>query len=179
MGDVFLEERVRQQPQPAKRLLVVAGCALLALLAFPVLLKMGGVVVATIGLVAVGLLTRSLLRRQSKEFEYTFTNGSLDIDVIYNKEWRRRLYSLELREDVEAMAPAAGQHLRSARERAAEMRNVGSGCPDQDSYFLLLNAREGKQRSLLVWDPSTKMVQACRNWAPRTVVVGSRDGADA
>ena len=177
MGDVFLEERVRQQPEPAQRLLVLAGCVLLALLVFLALLRTGSMVVAAVGLTGVALLTRSLLKRQNKEFEYAFTNGSLDVDVIYNKEWRRRLYSLELREDVEVMAPAAGRQFQSAREQAAQTRNVGSGRSGPGSYFLLLSARGGKGKSLLVWDPSTRMVQACRNWAPRTVFADGRDGA--
>ena len=176
MGDVFLEERVRQPPRPAQRVLVVSGCMLLALVAALLPLKTGSVVVAVLGLAAVALVARSLLKRQNREFEYVFTNGSLDIDVIYNKEWRRQLYSLDVREDVEIMAPVGGGRFESAGAQAGEPRNVGTGTAGPGSYFLLLRGREGRGKSVLVWDPSARMVQACRTWAPRTVFTDDPDG---
>ena len=109
---------------------------------------------------------RSLLRRQHREYEYVFTNGSLDIDVIYNKEWRKRLFSIDLRDDVILMARVSDQrHNRVLAE--AVVQSVGKGEGGEGSYFLVV--RENERETALVWDPSAAMAEACRKWAPRTV----------
>lgn len=43
-------------------------------------------------------VVRYLRDKQYKEFEYIFTNGNLQIDVIYNMKKRKNLYDLDIKD---------------------------------------------------------------------------------
>ncbi len=166
--DEFREERVIRMPTRRDRAVrgAVLVTAVAVALAGAVVLLPGLLLLYVALLVAVVLGARAFLKRQNREYEYAFTNGGLDIDVIYNKEWRRRLHSIDFREDVLLMAPVSAAEHRSEWEGLGPPVEVGRGT-GEGSYVLVIR-KDGK-RTVLLWDPSAEMVQACRRAAPRAV----------
>ncbi|NOY79526.1 MAG: hypothetical protein GXP31_00835 [Kiritimatiellaeota bacterium] len=166
--DEFREERVVRvlsKRDRAVRCAVLVAAVAVALGASAVLLP--GLLLPYLAvLVAVVWGARALLKRQNREYEYAFTSGELDIDVIYNKEWRRRVHTIDFREDVLLMAPASATEYRAEWEGLGPPTDLGRGT-GEGSYVLVIR-KDGK-RTVLLWDPSAEMVQACRRAAPRTV----------
>jgi len=171
MTDVFREERVVRVltgRDKGLRVTVVAASVVFALVSGIVLLP-GLPVFYLVLVVAVGWGARAFLKRQNREYEYTFTNGELDIDVIYNKEWRKQLYSIDLQKDVLLMAPVSAAEHRAEWEGTGVPISVGRTASGEGAYVLLV--RKDGRRTVLTWDPSEEMVQACRRVAPRIVHV--------
>ena len=99
--------------------------------------------------------------RLRTEYEYTFTNGSLDFARVFNNKRRKSLGSLNVR-TVEAFGPVNGE----AFKRYASMQNVRI-----DRWFVNRDAnlhyfyfqKEGTRR-LIVLEPSEEMVGAIRHF---------------
>ncbi len=170
MNDVFLEERVvhllNRNERFYRTLALVFGfgacmLAVLFLPRFPLL--------AVLVIFAVFWGVRRYLKTLNREYEYAFTNGELDIDVIFNKEWRKRLYSLDLRKDLLSMLRADSPRGRERLGRLERRIDVGRG-PWSETTWLMVVRHDGKEVGLL-WDPSEKMFEACRRVAPRQVEV--------
>jgi hypothetical protein len=168
VSDIFLEQRVVRELKP--RDYGVRFVGLVAIVAVVVVTAAGlrhpGVTLA-LG-IAGGFGLRSLVRRQRREYEYAFTNGCLDIDVIYSRAWRRQLYSLDVATQVQLMARVNDPEHRSALQRQQTVVHLGCGEYSETSYFLVLRQERGE--IALIWDPSPELVQACRRVAPRVVV---------
>jgi hypothetical protein len=55
-------------------------------------------IIFTIIFIGSALLARYFRDKQYKEFEYIFTNGNIQIDVILNKKKRKTLYDVDIKE---------------------------------------------------------------------------------
>lgn len=106
------------------------------------------------------LLFRDRLRT---EYEYTFTNGSLDFAMVFNNKKRKSLGSLNVAK-VDAFGKVASgsfrrhtsgnniKHLRWFLNREAEL------------YYLAFS-KEGK-KSVIVFEPSEEMVGYIKHYLP-------------
>ena len=100
------------------------------------------------------------------EYEYTFTNGSLDFARVLNNKRRKSLGSLNVR-TVEAFGPVSGQ----AFKRYSSMQGIRI-----DRWFLNREAnlhffyfqKEGSKR-LIVLEPSDELVEMIRHYLPHGV----------
>jgi hypothetical protein len=161
--DVFVEERV-ERPVSASASLAGAALGFLALvlpLFLLVLLRGNPVALLTYALTIWGW--RHFVRRQRREFEYAFTNGSLDVDVIFNKEWRRRVATVEFPQQVVSMAPVSGPVPAGSAVVDATGPRTGT------VYSLVFRGDRGERHLLL--EPSEHLVQLCRRRAPQQVRV--------
>jgi len=97
MNDVFKEQIVRQVPTTKDALLKTAylGVSLVAIyfaLTIPQVFQF--LVFILIGL---GVGMHMVFKTLSREYEYILTNGELDVDCIYGKSRRKRMFSGELK----------------------------------------------------------------------------------
>ncbi len=112
---------------------------------------------------AVAVVSYLFHDRLRTEYEYTFTNGSLDFAKVYNNRSRKSLGSLNVR-TVEGFGPVSGQ----AFQRYLSMQNV-----EQTRWFL---NREGNlhyfyfqkesKRRLIIFEPSEELVGLIRHYLP-------------
>jgi uncharacterized membrane protein YciS (DUF1049 family) len=97
-----------------------------------------------------------LITMLNVEYEYTFINGDLDIDAIYNKSRRKRVFSGTVR-DFEVMAHV--EDTAHARDFGnAEVKNYFSGVVGKDTYAFLA-AHKGKRLKVII-EPNEKMLKA-------------------
>lgn len=108
-----------------------------------------------------------LRNNQRIEYDYTFTNGILDIAKVINNTKRKRLLSADIRE-FEIIAPTSDEgFLRMLNHKGIEKKfnyflNRGGGL----YYGVFIH--EGK-KALLVFEPSETLVQMFKIYNPRNV----------
>jgi hypothetical protein len=156
MGDVFKEQLIKKLPgkfDAMKKAGLVAASLFISMLLLlsPVLGVLTPIIVF-----AIGFGVYYLFSFFNVEYEYTFTNGSLDIDVIYNKSRRRRLFTGDVK-DFEIMARLTDNE-KAPEFRSAEVILDYSGGVDDRAYAFLTRYK-GKTVKIII-EPNDIMIQA-------------------
>jgi len=116
---------------------------------------------------ALAYLCFVLKNNQRIEYDYTFTNGILDIAKIINNSKRKKLLSVDVRE-FEVIAPISDEgfkrmlHHKGIQNRYNYFLNRGSGL-----YYGIFTQDGAK--SMLVFEPSEKLVELFKIFNPRNV----------
>ena len=125
------------------------------------------VIVLVFGALAYGCFM--LRNNQRIEYDYTFTNGILDIAKVINNSKRKKLLSTDIRE-FEVMAPTSDEgFIRMLNHKGIERKlnyflNRGGGL-----YYAVFT-QDGK-KTLLVFEPSEEMVQMMKLYNPRNIKI--------
>jgi len=163
MKDVFYEQLVKRQPTGKDRLIRVA-----AILGVVLVFVLGTLFLQVIGwalTVAAGFGVYILFGRLKKEYEYSFTNGELDIDVIYNKSSRKRVFSGHVR-DFEMMAHAADLRHENTFNTADERQDYSTGVISDRSYTFL--TRNNNKRRAITIEPNDSMFEVIVSRIPHS-----------
>jgi hypothetical protein len=89
---------------------------------------------------AAGAFASKIMRdRQYKEYEYIFTNGNLQIDVIYNKKKRKTLYDIDVK-NFEEFGKASEISVSSGVKKV-----VCIPWNNKDEKYVFLTSANGKQ----------------------------------
>ncbi|MCM8901492.1 hypothetical protein KVG29_09700 [Caldicoprobacter algeriensis] len=108
-----------------------------------------------------------LKNNQRIEYDYTFTNGILDIAKITNNSKRKKLLSVDVRE-FEVIAPISDEgfkrmlHHKGIQNRYNYFLNRGPGL-----YYGIFT--QDGVKSMLVFEPSDKLVELFKIFNPRNV----------
>ena len=157
MGDVFKEQLVKRAitgKDTAKRIGIVA----LAVIVFFFCLYIPYVQQVAVFIAAALIFgVYFLITRQNIEYEYSFTNGDLDIDIIYNKSKRKRLFSSSVK-DFEIMAPVQDTAHTHDLSNASETKDYSSGVVGPDTYAFV-TAYKGKRLKIII-EPNDMMIKA-------------------
>ena len=157
MGDVFNEQIVRRRATAADGL-KKAGLALAAVAVFllaqallPGFALFVGAGAGFAAFYAAGFI--------DVEYEYAFTNGELDIDVIYSKSRRKRLLTAAAK-DFELFAHIQDEAHANAFLGAQDVLSCHSGEAGPDTYAFLAVIKG--RRTKVVIEPNEKMLRAVR-----------------
>jgi len=156
MGDVFKEQIVKRKDPPTNFLkragLIVAVIAIFFILGYT---PLGGLAAPiTLGAAFGAFYLMGFLR---VEYEYVFTNGELDIDIIYNRSRRKRLFTASVK-SFEIMAHVEDAVHAGSFNSAVETRDYSSGEVGPDTYAFLVSVN-GKQTKIII-EPNERMMQA-------------------
>ena len=100
-----------------------------------------------------------LLRRLDLEFEYTLTNGEMDVDKIMGRRSRKRLFTVDCR-SFDILAPYKEEYRNEIESRSITSRiDVSSHSQAPGRWFAVYNAKDGV-RTLLIFEPNEKMLNA-------------------
>ncbi|HCA33964.1 MAG TPA: hypothetical protein DEP00_02470 [Lachnospiraceae bacterium] len=167
-GDVYYEQMVKRgtkKQDTTRRILIVISGIIICFL--PFLLGASAVyIVEPVLLMVVALMVWIMWRRAAKEYEYIYTDGTLDIDVIYGKASRRHLVSFDLRK-VELIAPALDPQVHAAIEKDKTSKKLLAipDQPDQDTYVIL--GTYMKDMYVVYFQPEEELKRYIRRYAPR------------
>ncbi len=159
-NDTFIEEAVKAKAKPsdaAKKGGMVAVTVIL-LLSVPVL---GGVP----GLVASGLLIASaiytivLMGYKNIEFEYDYTNGSLEIAKIINNEKRKKVLSIESSEVKLVAALGTNEALKFDNVKL-KTYDCSTGNSEDKTYILVGHSEAKGNDFKVVFNPSEDLINA-------------------
>jgi len=157
LGDVFKEQLVKRAvtgKDTAKRFGIVALAVIIFFfcLYIPYVQQVAVFIAAALIFGAYVLITR-----QNIEYEYSFTNGDLDIDIIYNKSRRKRLFSSSVK-DFEIMAPVQDTAHTHELSGAQETKDYSSGIAGPNTYAFI-TAYKGKRLKIII-EPNDMMLKA-------------------
>lgn len=175
--DFFIEEAVVKKKRTLDEVIyyfswiVIAVCGLYAVMVFSSLTRIiaNGDWLALIPAVLAGAMAVWVYFYHDQlrmEYEYTFTNGSLDFARVFNNKRRKSLGSLNVR-TVEAFGPVNG----SAFKRYASMQGIRI-----DRWFLNREAnlhyfyfQKAGNKRMIVLEPSDELIVAIRHFLPHGV----------
>lgn len=165
MGDMYREILIQKEKTSA------AGLLKGALIAVNVLVFVAGIILHPLfllaGIVLAVVLYLLVLPRFDVEYEYLYVNGSLDIDVIYSKQKRKKAASYDVNE-MEILAPEKSHALDSYKNgNNVKIRDFSSGKADARSFILVFN--KDKERELVKVELDDDIIQDIRRLAPRKV----------
>ena len=156
MGDVFKEQIVKRQTNikdTAIRACLWVLFGLIAIAAFGFLHTSIGMIIVIVLWFGVKFLTSFL----SIEYEYVLTNGELDIDIIYDRSRRKRVFTANVK-SFEIMAHIQDKNHEAAFNTAQVTKDFSSGVPGPDTY-VFLTVIDGKKTKVII-EPNEKMLKA-------------------
>ncbi|MCL2223732.1 MAG: DUF6106 family protein [Defluviitaleaceae bacterium] len=155
MGDVFKEQLVKRQGTVKDTAIKVCLFIIVGLIGFMALLQLGSLgVLITFALV---FGARFLISYLNVEYEYVFTNGELDIDIIYDQARRKRLFSVHLK-SVEIMAHIDDKNHEHTFNSAQAILDYSSGTSGPNTYAFIA-VHQGKKTKIII-EPNDKMLKA-------------------
>jgi hypothetical protein len=175
MMDLFHEESVHKVSTGLNVLLIILAWIGLILFGFLTLMMLtpllGGrfSLPAIIGTVVFGGLTYLcfIVRNNQKiEYDYTFTNGTLDIAKVINNSKRKKLLTADIKE-FEVIAPASDEGFMRMLQHPGIKKlnyflNRGGGL-----YYGVFT--QNGQKSILIFEPSDEMLRLFKIVNPRNV----------
>ncbi len=172
MTDRFTEHLVKKVPtsqENTKKILMILGAVILVIGTAFLAVATGWLIVLTL---TIGVIYGAyyLLSGLGIEYEYTFTNGELDVDKIMGKRKRLRLVTVDA-----SKFEAFGELTNDVADRPNATLILCSDNTGEGEYYADLTTEEyGETR--LVFTPSEKMVSYIEEALPRTLKYRSQHG---
>ena len=163
--DAYVDWIVKKQKSFIEHLAafsIVIACFVLACFILTQFSRYLGFISIFIAIGAIYLAYR-LVMRTNIEYEYIFTNGSFDIDIIYAKSTRKRIFSAECK-DFEILAKLSNQ--KSNEQTDKTLRNIHAESSQNSSgvyYFIL--PYEGR-RTVVYFEPDVRLLDCFRKFIP-------------
>ena len=172
MQDIFIEYLVKQAKTPKTailKFLIFVGAFFLAIVFFIVSASDLLGMLSFFGLfLSVGVIFGAyyLITSMNIEFEYSITNGEMDVDKIIAQRKRRRLISVKWR-DVEAFG-----NYKPAEHVGKNYANSIFACdhPQSDNLWYCVTRVPQKGQVFLVFNASEKMLEAIKKYLPKQIL---------
>jgi len=169
--DVFVEQIVEQRQDLKtaliKMLIVLAAILVSAVFLVVDILRLFFPFVFAASIYGAVILVRS----RNFEFEYSFTNGDLDIDRIIGRRSRKRELSVSVR-SFEIMAPMSEEFRREYESQSIGKTVDVASSPKSESRWFAKYRDDSGTVILLIFEPNERVVEAIRKYIPRKVKDG-------
>jgi hypothetical protein len=156
MGDVFKEQIIKREPSFKDKAIRVCLWCVVVLVGIAVFLYIAPQL-GFLAWIALGFGARFLSGYFNVEYEYIFTNGEFDIDVIYDRSRRKRVFSGNVKQ-FEIIAHIDDKAHEASFSGAQETKDFSRGVSGPDTY-VFLTADKGKKLKVII-DPNEKMLKA-------------------
>lgn len=171
MESLFLEQIVKKgtkQKDQVTRVVIVISALIICVLPSLINIRITGLVtpvVVTLMVLAVWILWR----RASREYEYIFTDGSLDIDVIYNRSSRVHVVTFDC-PFCRLIAPATDERYQKQiyEQKYDKTIYAGKGSITDETYVIIGNVGDKLYRVFI--DPNEKILDAMYAFSPKNMI---------
>ena len=169
--ELFLEQMIRRGDRRSvlvKRVIIVLSAVVVGVFPFllsPQLSFYAGPVL----LLAAALAGWILWRRASVEYEYIFTDGNIDIDVIYSAVSRKHVVTVDVKK-CRVIAPALDAAAQAVQQEKHD-QTVRAIEGDIDERTYVMAETQGEKRVLIYFQPNEAFLEAIRKYAPRVLVM--------
>lgn len=175
--DIFVEQLVKKQ-KTGKDYLRIVACLIGV---FAALFAMTfGMAVQGIGFIifvvccALIYAMYLLITATNMEYEYCFTNGSLDVDKVINRRSRKRMLSLNTRK-IEILATKNNRAFqRNLEDRGLKKVYACTSVRAEDLCFLVYMEENG-ERKMLLFNPNEKIRDGIRRYNPQKVFLNDEN----
>ena len=133
MNDVFKEQIVKQRPT-TKDAIIKSGYLGVAFVVIYLTLTIQFLFNFMLPvLVALGFGMHALFKMLAREYEYILTNGELDVDCIYGKSRRKRIFSGDLK-GFEMMVQLGDDGYEDVFKKAVVSKDCSDGKASENTY---------------------------------------------
>ncbi len=108
----------------------------------------------------------NLAKSRYIEYEYSVTNGDLDIDTIIARRKRKRIFSGHCR-DFEIVAKLKSSRYNNSIENIPKKINAASSLDSPDVYFIV--TEYNGERTVIYFEPDQRMLDSFKTFIPRKV----------
>lgn len=170
MGDVYIEKIIKRNPTGKtilyKFLIYFAAAIIIAFgLFFPYLRFLAAAVV-----VAAGWGAWRVAGMLNLEYEYTLTNGELDVDKIINRRSRKRVITINYK-DISILAPVSDKYKDDFNSPSIKKTyNLTATDHSPDNWFIVFGSNGGKSDKL-IFEPDKRFIDGFRQYIPRKVMI--------
>ena len=159
MNDEFYEQLVKRENRTKKIIIyILTGIAAVAGILFGMMFM--GITAVLVVALLIAALYQFGLKRLNLEYEYSMVNSEFQIDTIYNKEKRKTLFSIDVRE-AEIIAPCGHAGLKSFNPQ--KVYDATSGKKGKAVYSIMVK-HDGRLCNILI-EPNDIMLQQIKNWS--------------
>ena len=167
--DRFLEEAVSKRNRALDEILYYASLVLMIVTGVLGFLFLQSVMAAGLGalipaVVMIGIAVYRWFTHDKfrTEYEYTFTNGSLDFAMVFNNKKRKSLGSLNVAK-VDAFGKVQSGSFR--RHTQGDVKHLRWFLNRDSELYYLAFSKEGK-KSVIVFEPSEELVGYIKHYLP-------------
>lgn len=139
-------------------LIIVTALVVLLALALPILM------IVAVGVIAVVMF---LFQKMNVEFEYLYFNGDLDIDKIFNKSSRKRIFQTNIKDDMYLIAPTGAPELYQFREM--KKLDFSTQNPENKTYTMIATHKGEKVQ--VIFEPNEDILKGIRDLVPRKIIL--------
>ena len=161
MGEYYTELLVKRKSGVKEKLMKVLLVAMIILSLPTVLMYRFGLLIV----IAVIAFAVFMFTRMDVEFEYLYFNGDLDVDIIYHKMKRKKIFSMNISE-LEMLAPIGSMEVKHYDR--LKTFDYSSGTKSGKEYVMIVS--KNGQKGRIIFEPNEKMVEDLFYKAPRKVI---------
>ena len=101
------------------------------------------------------------------EYEYILTSGELDIDKITNKKRRKRLLTVHCKTFTAFAKVGSGEYANEENSDFTRVISANANSSSYDDYFAVFYLNGQKMK--LIFNPTQKMIDVFKVYAPRVI----------
>ena len=122
-----------------------------------------------LGVIGFGLLSWFLSTRVELDFDYAYTNGSIDISKVFNKSSRKRFLSFDMK-DVIVVGPVGSDSVRAYQGRGLKTIDCSARNPEIKTYEVVYHDKKSSNaETIVIMDLEDDFLEAMKAAAPRVV----------
>lgn len=119
-----------------------------------------------IALVVISVIIFLIKRAMLVEYEYIFTNGELEIDIIYEMKRRRKAVLFDMK-DIEIMARENSDYIKNFNNIPKKQKKLYN--KNEENIFSIVLSTEKSGRMLINFTPDNTLLDMCYRFNPRNV----------
>ncbi len=157
--DIFVEKIVSKKKglkEYLKAIAIVFAAFIVAIVATNYFFPQGIIIIIYVAIV---YGAKYFISNLNVEYEYSITNGDIDIDKIINQKKRKHLYSAGCK-DIELMAKLSSSKYNESIVKAPLTIKAVSSMGSPEAYFAVINSN-GKKVTLY-FEPNEKMLKSLK-----------------
>lgn len=167
MSDVFKEYLIKQKKSP-KDVMAQTGLVVGAIVLCGLLFIFGGDFIGPILIVGVLFGTVFLFNKCNREYEYILTNNELDIDVIYNRNARKRVMTIDMKK-INVMASIKDErHTNELNRPGLKLINASDNTEEENTYAIITETEKNGLCKVLI-TPNDTLLDELYKQAPNKV----------
>ncbi len=172
MQDTFIEYMIKQKKSTSsilKTVAIVFGAVIAAFLVFMIFLMLPPQLITFMPLAVAAVFYGAyrLAASLNVEFEYTLTNGELDVDKITNRRRRKRLLTIHCKSFTVFARVNDPEHKNEENAEFNKVIDASANSANYDDYYAIFF--KNGQKFKLIFNPTAKMIDVFKMYAPRVI----------
>ena len=169
-NDTFVEEAVKVKESSQEKSKKIASIAITIILLYSTISLARGIliIISAILLIAFGIYTIILYTNKNIEYEYDYTNGSLEIAKIIDNSRRKKVVAVESSEIRLVAAIGTNESLKFDHVKL-KTYDCSAHDEEQKDYILVAHSEAKGHDFKVIFNPSEKLLSAMEKYNKRDI----------